>query len=92
MTSHSQAQRDLFGAHTFERLDKPGVFHHRGSTTFKRQDLRRGFGPDACCDMQNERPASTGNLDLTGDPPLDLPLSFSAGDLHAVQHPLTRHR
>jgi 6-phosphogluconate dehydrogenase len=22
-----QAQRDLFGAHTFERLDKPGVFH-----------------------------------------------------------------
>jgi 6-phosphogluconate dehydrogenase len=24
-----QAQRDLFGAHTFERLDKPGVFHFR---------------------------------------------------------------
>jgi 6-phosphogluconate dehydrogenase, C-terminal domain len=22
-----QAERDLFGAHTFERLDKPGVFH-----------------------------------------------------------------
>ncbi|MBB4304747.1 6-phosphogluconate dehydrogenase [Rhodobium orientis] len=23
-----QGQRDLFGAHTFERTDKPGVFHH----------------------------------------------------------------
>ncbi|MEN9202777.1 MAG: NADP-dependent phosphogluconate dehydrogenase [Thermostichus sp. DG_1_6_bins_120] len=24
----TQAQRDFFGAHTFERIDKPGVFHH----------------------------------------------------------------
>jgi 6-phosphogluconate dehydrogenase len=23
-----QAQRDFFGAHTFERVDQPGVFHH----------------------------------------------------------------
>ncbi|HQF56741.1 MAG TPA: NADP-dependent phosphogluconate dehydrogenase [Fibrobacteria bacterium] len=23
-----QAQRDYFGSHTFERLDKPGIFHH----------------------------------------------------------------
>jgi 6-phosphogluconate dehydrogenase len=23
----TQAQRDYFGAHTFERLDKPGTFH-----------------------------------------------------------------
>jgi len=23
-----QAQRDFFGAHTFERIDQPGVFHH----------------------------------------------------------------
>ena len=22
-----QAQRDLFGAHTYERIDKPGTFH-----------------------------------------------------------------
>ena len=22
-----QAQRDYFGAHTYERIDKPGVFH-----------------------------------------------------------------
>ncbi len=23
-----QAQRDYFGAHTFERVNKPGSFHH----------------------------------------------------------------
>ncbi|WP_206453687.1 NADP-dependent phosphogluconate dehydrogenase [Aurantimonas marina] len=28
-TNLTQAQRDLFGAHTFRRLDKDGVFHHR---------------------------------------------------------------
>jgi 6-phosphogluconate dehydrogenase len=26
-TNLSQAQRDFFGAHTYERVDKPGVFH-----------------------------------------------------------------
>lgn len=26
-----QAQRDFFGAHTFERIDKPGSFHHEWS-------------------------------------------------------------
>ncbi|NDV86319.1 NADP-dependent phosphogluconate dehydrogenase [Aurantimonas aggregata] len=28
-TNLTQAQRDLFGAHTFHRLDKDGVFHHQ---------------------------------------------------------------
>ncbi|MCD1645393.1 NADP-dependent phosphogluconate dehydrogenase [Aurantimonas coralicida] len=28
-TNLTQAQRDLFGAHTFHRLDRDGVFHHR---------------------------------------------------------------
>ncbi len=28
-TNLTQAQRDLFGAHTFRRLDKEGVFHHK---------------------------------------------------------------
>jgi 6-phosphogluconate dehydrogenase len=23
----TQAQRDFFGAHTYERIDKPGTFH-----------------------------------------------------------------
>ena len=26
-----QAQRDYFGAHTYERLDKPGIFHTQWS-------------------------------------------------------------
>ncbi|UIJ71577.1 NADP-dependent phosphogluconate dehydrogenase [Aurantimonas sp. HBX-1] len=28
-TNLTQAQRDLFGAHTFHRLDRDGVFHHQ---------------------------------------------------------------
>ena len=24
-----QAQRDCFGEHTFERIDKPGTFHYK---------------------------------------------------------------
>jgi 6-phosphogluconate dehydrogenase len=24
-----QAQRDYFGAHTYERVDKEGIFHHK---------------------------------------------------------------
>jgi 6-phosphogluconate dehydrogenase len=28
----TQAQRDFFGAHTFERLDRPGKFHHEWGT------------------------------------------------------------
>lgn len=31
----TQAQRDYFGAHTYERLDKPGVFHTEWTQTAK---------------------------------------------------------
>ena len=31
-----QAQRDYFGAHTFERVDKGGVFHHEWSEHYKK--------------------------------------------------------
>jgi len=30
-TNLIQAQRDFFGAHTYERIDKPGVFHTKWS-------------------------------------------------------------
>jgi 6-phosphogluconate dehydrogenase len=30
-----QAQRDYFGAHTFERTDKEGIFHHEWVTKNK---------------------------------------------------------
>ncbi len=44
-----------------------------GSTTFRREDLERGFEPDSCFYFQNE-PLIRGKerLDLTVDPPPDL--------------------
>jgi len=44
-----------------------------GSTTFKREDLERGFEPDACFYVQNEeRIRGKLRIDLGSDPPPDL--------------------
>lgn len=44
-----------------------------GSTTFRRQDLARGFEPDACFYIANaERIRQRDDIDLTEDPPPDL--------------------
>src|SRR5436309_15550281 len=44
-----------------------------GSTTFKREDLARGFEPDSCFYVQNvERIRARDQIDLTVDPPPDL--------------------
>jgi Uma2 family endonuclease len=44
-----------------------------GSTTFKREDLARGFEPDSCFYVQNvERVRERDQIDLTVDPPPDL--------------------
>lgn len=44
-----------------------------GSTTFKREDLERGFEPDSCFYIQNEaRMRGKREVDLTIDPPPDL--------------------
>src|SRR3954462_13121446 len=44
-----------------------------GSTTFRREDLARGFEPDSCFYIQNEeRIRGKGRIDLTVDPPPDL--------------------
>src|SRR3989441_4237787 len=46
-----------------------------GSTTFKREDLERGFEPDSCFYVQcAEQIAGKKRLDLTVDPPPDLVL------------------
>ena len=46
-----------------------------GSTTFKREDLERGFEPDSCFYVQHaEQIAGKKRLDLTVDPPPDLVL------------------
>lgn len=44
-----------------------------GSTTFRREDLERGFEPDACFYIQQESAVRGKNeIDLTVDPPPDL--------------------
>ena len=44
-----------------------------GSTTFKREDLERGFEPDSCFYVQNEeRIRGKSRIDLDADPPPDL--------------------
>ena len=44
-----------------------------GSTTFKRQELKRGFEPDSCFYVGNvERVLGKDRIDLTVDPPPDL--------------------
>lgn len=44
-----------------------------GCTTFKREDLERGFEPDSCFYVQNEeRIRGKSRIDLDADPPPDL--------------------
>jgi Uma2 family endonuclease len=44
-----------------------------GSTTFKRQELKRGFEPDSCFYVENfERVRGKDRIDLAVDPPPDL--------------------
>ncbi len=44
-----------------------------GSTTFKREDLRRGFEPDSCFYFKNcERIKGKAQIDLTMEPPPDV--------------------
>ncbi len=48
-------------------------FMNAGSTTFKRQDLDRGFEPDSCFYIQNELAVRhKRSLDLRTDPPPDV--------------------
>jgi Uma2 family endonuclease len=48
-------------------------FINLGSTTFRRQDLRRGLEPDKCFYLQNfERISDKEEIDLLVDPPPDL--------------------
>ena len=44
-----------------------------GSTTFRREDLERGFEPDSCFYIQNEKQVrGKARIDLAVDPPPDL--------------------
>ena len=61
---------DLIGA-IAEELDIDT--ENLGSSTFKREDLERGFEPDSCLYIQNAaRVRGKSRLDLSMDPPPDL--------------------
>lgn len=49
-----------------------------GSTTFRREDLQRGFEPDSCFYLWNERRIrGKGEIDLAVDPPPDLVIEIA---------------
>ncbi len=64
-------------------------FENLGSTTFRREDLRRGFEPDSCFYIQHE-PAIRGKsvLDLRRDPPPDLVIEIDITHLSLDKLPI----
>ncbi|MBI3800599.1 MAG: Uma2 family endonuclease [Deltaproteobacteria bacterium] len=57
-------------------------FINAGSTTFKREDLARGFEPDSCFYIQNEeRVRGKKELNLLVDPPPDIVIEIDISSL-----------
>lgn len=60
-----------------------------GSTTFKREDLERGFEPDSCFYIQNEeRIRGKDRIDLEVDPPPDLVIEIDVTSPSLDKHPI----
>jgi Uma2 family endonuclease len=60
-----------------------------GSTTFKREDLARGFEPDSCFYVQNvERVRDRDQIDLTVDPPPDLVIEIDISSSSLDRFPI----
>jgi len=60
-----------------------------GSTTFKREDLARGFEPDSCFYVQNvERVRERDQIDLTVDPPPDLVIEIDISSSSLDRFPI----
>lgn len=70
---HEEVNRNIERLVTITTLEMNVEVRSLGSTTFKREDLARGFEPDSCFYVQNER-AIRGKreLDLSVDPPPDI--------------------
>ncbi len=70
---HEQVNRNLEILVRITALEIDIEVRSLGSTTFKREDIARGFEPDSCFYVQNER-AIRGkqDLDLLVDPPPDI--------------------
>lgn len=60
-----------------------------GSTTFRREDVKRGFEPDTCFYIQSvERIKGQTELDLTVDPPPDLVIEIDITSPSITKFPL----
>jgi Uma2 family endonuclease len=60
-----------------------------GSTTFRREDLQRGFEPDACFYVQNAgRVRGKTELDLTVDPPPDIVIEIDLTSPSLAKFPI----
>lgn len=58
-----------------------------GSTTFKREDFKKGFEPDTCFYFQNaDRVRDKDEIDLHSDPPPDLviEIDITSGSIHKL--------
>lgn len=63
-----------------------------GSTTFRRDDLERGFEPDSCFYIQNEqRVAGKTRIDLNVDPPPDLVIEIDITSPSIDKLPIYAH-
>lgn len=60
-----------------------------GSTTFRREDLDRGFEPDSCFYIENEeRVRGKDRIDLDVDPPPDLVIEIDITSPSLDKHPI----
>lgn len=60
-----------------------------GSTTFRREDLERGFEPDSCFYIENEESIrGKSRIDLTVDPPPDLVIEIDLTSLSMNKLPI----
>ena len=65
---------------------------HAGSTTFKRQDIARGFEPDSCFYIQHEGLISgKTEIDLSRDPPPDLVIEIDISSSSLNKFPVYAH-
>jgi Uma2 family endonuclease len=64
-------------------------FDSLGSTTFRREDIDRGFEPDSCFYIQNaEAVRGKKRIDLTVDPPPDLVIEIDITSLSLDKFPI----
>lgn len=73
LPEHEEINRRLASVVENTAVEWRMSFRNLGSTTFKREDLGRGFEPDSCFYLQNaDRVRHKAHIDLTVDPPPDL--------------------